>query len=100
MSIARSATKIAVLSNYIYVIGGRADEEYIKSCEYYNPVEDKWTTIADMIEEKKNPNVSVLNDLIYVIGGDLHPSEYSNILVQIYNSTIDEWSKVRYILVI
>lgn len=97
MSIARNVAKTAVLSNHIYVIGGCADKEYIKSCEYYNPLEEKWTKIADLIEQRKNPNVCVLNDLIYVIGGDLSPSEYSNILVQIYNPMVDEWSKVRYI---
>lgn len=41
----------------------------IFSIEKYNPIEEKWTRIADMNSRRIDAGVGVLNNVLYVVGG-------------------------------
>jgi hypothetical protein len=57
----------------IYVFGEMMNdfgEEYYYSVRSYDPENDNWTAGADMLTGRGGLGVAVVNDLIYVIGGE------------------------------
>jgi N-acetylneuraminic acid mutarotase len=57
----------------IYVFGEMMNgsvEEYHYSVRSYDPENDSWTAGADMLSGRGGVGVAVVNDLIYVIGGE------------------------------
>lgn len=93
MLVGRSEAKTAVLNNRIYVIGGSVDNDYLTSaCEYYDPSQNKWTKISDMIEASAESHVCSLNNFIYVFECE----HLSSIRIQIYNAELDTWKKVTF----
>lgn len=56
---------------YIFVMGGlNYTEKILKKCERYSIQDNKWETISDMCEPRKNASACALTtDTIYVFGG-------------------------------
>lgn len=71
MSIPRCKSAHVVLSGRLFVIGG-SDEDVsrLRSVEYYEPLIDKWQTVAPMLHKRIMLAASTLNGFIYVIGGE------------------------------
>lgn len=60
MSIPRFQCQGAVLDEEIYVIGG-FNYKYLSAVESYNPITNKWTTLASMNEKRGNFGVRFKN---------------------------------------
>lgn len=50
-------------------MGGFDGHSRLRSCEKYDPVENKWTDIPNMSFKRSNFATEILDDMIYVIGG-------------------------------
>ena len=56
---------------YIFVMGGlNYTEKILKKCERFSVADNKWESISDMCEPRKNSSACALTtDTIYVFGG-------------------------------
>lgn len=64
---------VAVLENELYVVGGCYNvslEEYIHPFGFrYSPMDNKWTTIAPMLQDRCRFSLNVIGKSLYAIGG-------------------------------
>eukprot|EP00347_Sterkiella_histriomuscorum_P008465 403344995 len=79
----------------IFVMGGlNYTEKILKKCERYNIAENKWETIADMCEPRKNASACALTtDTIYVFGGS-NQSQSSDTIEQ-YSIATNTWNLLK-----
>jgi N-acetylneuraminic acid mutarotase len=95
MPTARAAHGAAVVDGKIYIIGGASGwpfgDTYIFNIEVYDPAIDTWTSGGDIPRKMVGSACAVVNDKIYVIGGDLGDAlEYR---VDEYDPVIKKWSQ-------
>jgi hypothetical protein len=52
----RTSHTVLNVNNVVYVLGGYSSpcNKYLKSCEKYSVLEDRWSQIAEMKEQKAN----------------------------------------------
>ncbi|XP_065178345.1 kelch-like protein 18 [Sycon ciliatum] len=93
----RTAVTVAQLNGFIYAIGGERETQYsqygtsyLNSVERYNIKSDVWDNVAPLKTSRSFAASAVLNDLIFVIGGE-DGSNYSLLSVEIYNPAKDTW---------
>ncbi len=84
----------AVVDGKIYVIGGGAGnplgECTVSSTVYvYDPASNSWDTAADMPTARALHSVSVVDGLIYAVGGSLENSAGG--ALEVYDPAIDSW---------
>ena len=74
MLTARIVLASGVINNKIYVIGGckfiSGQFQILTTNEKYNPHLNTWTTKENMIPARSGPAIGVVNNKIYVIGGE------------------------------
>jgi N-acetylneuraminic acid mutarotase len=94
----RQHVKCGVVNGKIYVMGGLTSWSHISvKNECYDPATDTWEEKAPLPVPRHgpNPNIAVLNGIIYVIGG--YGYSQNDIwapltTVQAYDPTTDQWS--------
>jgi actin-binding protein IPP len=69
MSVARFQMGVAVLDDYLYVVGGTNRQQVLNSVERYSFKTNKWSTVPPMSVERSGPAVAAMDGLLYVIGG-------------------------------
>lgn len=86
---------IVVYQNRIYCMGGSVNvttmnpnEGLTKVNEVYNPATDTWETKAAMPTAISSPQADVVNDKIFVVGGNLN----AGTLNEVYDPATDKWS--------
>jgi len=79
----RNHANIGTVKGKIYVIGGRLAAAFITAfpgnvdlVQEYNPATDTWALKAPMPTARSAAGSAVLNDKIYVAGGELQTNEY------------------------
>ena len=52
----RTSHTVLNVNNVVYVLGGYSApyNRYLKSCEKYNVLDDRWSQLAEMKEQKAN----------------------------------------------
>ncbi len=90
----RNNPAIVTKDDLIYVIGGAGSErsiwETIATVECYNPKTDEWTTKAEMPIKLFKPGAVVIDDKIFVLGGqDQKGKSLSSVLI--YDIESDTW---------
>jgi RNA polymerase sigma factor (sigma-70 family) len=67
---------LSVINNEIYAIGGSTmNEANINSSsvvEKYNPIEDKWYRVEDLLTQRNGVSSAVVDNKIYVMAGSAH----------------------------
>jgi N-acetylneuraminic acid mutarotase len=106
MPTARLNFAIAVYKDKIYCIGGFY--EPVKGLvttdvtEVYNTKTDTWATLAAMPTERASLEASIVDDKIYVIGGEVIPTYYNPTSVldfnEVYDITTNTWSTKKSLL--
>ncbi|MFC1717404.1 sigma-70 family RNA polymerase sigma factor [Candidatus Poribacteria bacterium] len=91
MPTARYILAVCVVDGTIYAIGGglAAGCKFIPPVEAYDPVADNWIQKKDM-PTAKNPFASVVDGIIYVIGGRDVQGRYLS-TVEAYDPAADVW---------
>lgn len=86
----RTEHSAVVLNGTVYVCGAYS-KELRKTCITYDPVRDEWTTgsVAQMLEERADFGLQILNGEIYAIGGFWSPGTAEK-----YNPTTNSWNKI------
>lgn len=69
MSIARFQMGVAVLDDYLYVVGGTCRQQVLSSVERYSFKKNMWEIVQSMTLERSGPAVSAIDGYLYVIGG-------------------------------
>jgi RNA polymerase sigma factor (sigma-70 family) len=95
---ARAAFSTSVVDGVIYAIGGMVDGDPftnfpLTTVEAYDPVKNAWEKKADMPTARYYLSTSVVDGMIYAIGGyrgDGGPTECS--AVEAYNPATDTWT--------
>jgi len=73
------------------VIGGRTDTFASTVNEAYDPATNTWSTKASMPTGRLIPASAVVNDIIYVIGGQTDSTTWTNVN-QAYDPATNTWS--------
>jgi N-acetylneuraminic acid mutarotase len=94
MPTARDYSRAAVVDGKIYVIGGEVDSDpntfaTTAAVEEYDPTTDTWTKKADMPTSRAFFGTSVVDGIIYAIGGWSGGTFFS--IVEAYDPAADEW---------
>lgn len=89
----RQGARACALNGRIFLLGGKFSDEITNKVEFYDPVEEKWEFCSPMLESRQNMGVAVLNNLIYVCGGQNSSGEISN-TIEAYDITKNEWNFV------
>ena len=58
------------VDNYAYIIGGVTGEGYVTSTYRYDPVTNAYSTLATLPAERRNHQCAVIDNKIYMVGGD------------------------------
>ncbi|XP_034006104.1 kelch-like protein 33 [Trematomus bernacchii] len=85
---------LAALLGRLYVIGGcyyYTKDDVMKSAYSYDPVQDSWKRLADMLEFRSNFSVVVQEGCLYAFGGDKEINTNVD-SVEVYNPDTDSWS--------
>lgn len=102
MSTRRYTAAHAVLAGRLYVIGGwNLDAQYINSVERYNPLVDRWETVAPMCRSRDGAAACVLHGFIYVFGGNEKREGYmrrKTYSIERYDPGANSWTEVSLIL--
>lgn len=90
----RSGSRACGTNGKIYLIGGYTTQT-TNMVECYDPVEDIWEPCAPMYEARRHPGIAVLNNQIFVCGGETSTGEVSN-TIEAYDLEMNKWSFVTY----
>lgn len=98
MQTSRAGVSAAVYGEKVYVIGGYYDSNgstyRTNKVEVYNTLTDSWETVSGLSIARSWSGVTVLNDMIYVIGGGDNSSKIVS-TVERYDITNDKWTTLR-----
>jgi len=93
MPTARSGLGVAVVEGKIYAIGGHLDQisfsGHLGTNEMYNPATDIWVTRESMPTARNRFGIAVVQNKIYVIGGETDDG-YTG-ANEVYDPTTDTW---------
>ncbi|XP_077291925.1 uncharacterized protein LOC143915247 isoform X2 [Arctopsyche grandis] len=94
---ARKFTRVAVVDNHVYVLGGLDSEEReLLTVERWSSKETNWKYVRPMISKRIHSAVVVCGDKIYVIGGTIPSEEYEfTNVVEMYCTTTDRWTRLN-----
>ena len=105
MSILRRNFGAAVVDGKIYIIGGSVHDKKLNQqvstdlVEVYDPLTNRWEKRADMPTKRSRINVAVINDKVYVIGGQtlahgLGPIDTFLKRIEEYNPRTNQWRRL------
>lgn len=94
----RTSVGVVALNGFIYAIGGQANSSNetssissLDDVERYDPSTNRWEDCKKLIERRFGAGVTVLNDLIYVVGGaDQKPTN----TVECFDPSTNTWKYV------
>jgi len=91
----REHTAGALIGDQIYLFGGRWDKEFDTS-EIYDPVSDTWRQGPVMPHPHAGYGIAVLNNLVYLIGGEVWLSGPEETLawVDVFDPVSATWSSI------
>jgi N-acetylneuraminic acid mutarotase len=91
----RNGAAIVTLDSLIYVIGGGGSQtdvwKTIATVEFYNTNTDHWTTKSNMPIANYKPGAVVVNNKIFVLGGQNNDGVLSTVLL--YDPKNDTWKE-------
>jgi N-acetylneuraminic acid mutarotase len=77
-SLAKRNWPVAWVANRRIYVGGGHNGSFLNSIEFYDPVTKQWSSAGNFPEEKFAADAVVLNNTVYVIGGETASGVYSN----------------------
>jgi hypothetical protein len=92
MHLSRRFITSAVVNGRIYVMGGCGQMQHSsrhRICERYDPDENQWRRVADMIAVRSDMGAAVHNTKIIVVGG-FNGSDYLN-SAEMYDPSTNRW---------
>lgn len=57
-----------VIQGHLYAVGGNDGTSSLDRCEKYDPIMNKWSSIANMERPRAGAGLSVLEGYVYVVG--------------------------------
>ena len=67
----RRYVRVGVVNGIIYAIGGYDGSAHLNTVECFDPMTNVWKPVASMASRRSSAGVTVLNDMLYVVG-ELH----------------------------
>ena len=91
----RSSVCLVSDANYLYSIGGLADDDFLSCNERYDPKLNMWTKMASMKEKRGCACGVYLNNKIYIFGGTVDAfSRHASVSGEVYDIALDEWHAI------
>jgi N-acetylneuraminic acid mutarotase len=91
----RQAPVSGVINGKLYVAGGYGDDgsgngnHVLATLEVYDPVNDSWKPLASMPTARTGAAATVINDMLYVVGGDVGGLTHA---LEVYDPSADRWA--------
>ena len=85
------------MNGMIYIAGGSTNDDYLSSCEVYNPASDEWQLISSLKEFRFNASMLCFQGRLYVLGGTSVTDGGSHtraLTVEMFNSERNEWTEI------
>uniref|UniRef100_A0A2K6KZ14 BTB domain-containing protein n=1 Tax=Rhinopithecus bieti TaxID=61621 RepID=A0A2K6KZ14_RHIBE len=92
MAIKCSGAGVALLNDYIYVVGRFDGTAHLSSIEAYNILTDSWTTVTNMTTPQCNVGATVLWGRLYATAG--YDGNFLLSSIECYDPIIDSWEVV------
>ena len=89
MDIGRILPGIAILSGQIFVCGGEVDSKILANGEVYDPQDDSWTPIANMMVPRCEFGLAAVDGCLYAFGGWV--GEDIGGSIEMYDPALNEW---------
>ncbi|KAG8450610.1 hypothetical protein GDO86_003038 [Hymenochirus boettgeri] len=90
----RAQFSCCIIDNYIFAIGGRADQQtLLSSVEFYDINRDTWTTAKELPCKMHGQASAVHNNTIYISGGKREALVNSSKDVYSFNRLESQWKK-------
>lgn len=83
----------AVLDGKIYVVGGIAKQNVLKSVERYDPETNRWTDVGHLKNARAHHHCCTVNGSIYAVGGRDGPKMLTSI--EKFDEQLNQWTVVR-----
>ncbi|EGC36136.1 hypothetical protein DICPUDRAFT_54776 [Dictyostelium purpureum] len=83
----KTGFSLAVLDDYIYIIGGYKGSTVTDTVERYHPRTNSWCNVANMLTKRAEGSTVVQDGFIYIIGGSS-----PNTTIERYNPHSNQWS--------
>lgn len=93
MSNMRAHFGVAVLEDYLYVVGGFNSNGYLELVERYNTVNNVWSAVNPMNAKRANAGIGILNGKIYAVGGQNNIGDDLQ-SVEFYDPATTKWTMV------
>ena len=89
----RSQMASAVLGSYVYLLGGcrNSGRDILREACRYNVLSNTFESLPDMTEKRLSSAATVLNDLVYVLGGS--NDSYVHQSVECFDPRCNTWSR-------
>eukprot|EP00249_Psilotum_nudum_P013221 c24225_g1_i1 orf=173-1393(-) len=78
MNTPRSWFAAAVIGDHVYVAGGQGKTQFLDSAEIYDPKQDKWQAIPNLIRVRSSCYGVALDGQFWVIGGENMRNQYDD----------------------
>ncbi|KAM9963235.1 hypothetical protein ACTFIW_006460 [Dictyostelium discoideum] len=85
----KTGFNLAVLDDYIYIIGGYKGSTVSDSVERYHPKSNSWCSVSNMLTKRAEGSTVIHDNNIYIIGGSI-----PNTTIERYNPHSNVWSFV------
>ena len=91
----------AAMNGKIYIAGGETNDDYLSSCEVYNPASDEWQLIPSLKQQRFNASMVCFQGRLYVLGGTtVVPPDFDctrALTVEMFDSESNEWKEISQI---
>ncbi len=91
---ARQELAVAAANGKLYAIGGISGNSVLSSVEEFDPQSNRWRFVAPLPEPLHHPAATVVDNIIYVIGGYRTLAFDPTTAVYRYDPRSDRWTRV------
>ena len=92
MPFQRSRFASALYNNEFYLIGGESETGITNRVDIFNPTTQIWRLGKSKLTPVKNVSAAIINDRIYIPGGETQGGEYTDKL-EVYDLVTDTWDE-------
>lgn len=92
---ARSQFSLIAAGQFIFAIGGEAENMVLDAVERYDTNKNQWKKVQSMFTPRAAAAAALYNDQLYVIGGHIDPNANETASVERFDIKTGRWTAVE-----